>query len=887
MSARPRGTICRRVALVVTLVFAVLPCLPVTADQGPFVQRSEEELLLFALHLGPWTLAESLTAFPARDGSGILLPLGEVARLLTLAIEVDVADGTAHGFIITESRQFSLNARAGRATIAGEDTSFDRTRVEVHQDDIYVESSLLSRWLPVDFAIDPYISTVTVLPREPLPLQQRREREQRMQQVRANAPVRDENVPRIDSPYNAASWPFADLSLRGVLRSGDGESDTQFQHSTFLSGDVLGALAEIFILGSDSDPFGETRATLSRRDPAANLLGGLHAREIAIGEVFDPGTNLVSFASSGPGFLLSSYPLRQPTQFDRYTLTGDLPVGWEVELYQNSALVGYEQPRADGRYEFRDVPLLFGLNVFRLVFYGPQGQTREEITRYNVGETLAPPGELRYRLVGDDARGLSRRGAMQLDYGLNRRMSLRGALSRLEFLDGDAHTYATGGIAAYWREVFAEVGFARDLSGGSAAQVGLQTRFGPFSLTGQVSDLYGYRSELFQPLFGEIKRRYEVRTDAIVAVRRVASLVAGLQLRRDELRDGGTAYNVVLPISAQFGRTFVSHRLTSVFGKDVAQLPDDVTLGSLLLSRSVRGTRLRAELNYYLRSNEPLNTVALTAETFAIPNYNFQFGIQRAIVSDTTTYSAGVNRFDGSFGYGATSSYVEGGGFTVSANVFVGVARDVAGGWHASARAVAASGAATARVFLDADGDGIWDPEERPIENAGFFLDRSSVRTLTSADGTAWISPIPAYVEHDLRLSRSTLDDALMLAVRPAVRFTTRPGDIVKIDFAVIVTGEITGTVWASDATGVREAPRVRLQLVDSEGNVAAETVSAYDGFYEMTGIRPGSYVLRIASTKVLGRELREAPRKEIAIAAAGSVLEGVDLRIVLAESAQ
>jgi hypothetical protein len=70
---------------------------------------------------------------------------------------------------------------------------------------------------------------------------------------------------------------------------------------------------------------------------------------------------------------VSSFPLQLQSQFDRQSFRGELPPGWEVELYRGAELLAYAQSRADGLYEFLDVPLLFGLNVFRLELYGPQG----------------------------------------------------------------------------------------------------------------------------------------------------------------------------------------------------------------------------------------------------------------------------------------------------------------------------------------------------------------------------------------------------------------------------------------------------------------------------------------------------------------------------------
>ncbi len=62
-------------------------------------------------------------------------------------------------------------------------------------------------------------------------------------------------------------------------------------------------------------------------------------------------------------------------------MRGILPTGYEVELYRNDILVGSVRTAVNDQYEFLEVPVDYGVNVFRLVFYGPQGQRREEVRR--------------------------------------------------------------------------------------------------------------------------------------------------------------------------------------------------------------------------------------------------------------------------------------------------------------------------------------------------------------------------------------------------------------------------------------------------------------------------------------------------------------------------
>jgi hypothetical protein len=64
----------------------------------------------------------------------------------------------------------------------------------------------------------------------------------------------------------------------------------------------------------------------------------------------------------------------------------------------NEVLQRAQTSPVQGRYEFLDVPLAFGLNTIRLVFYGSQGQIRETVRRINFGSGQLQPGRFVLRL---------------------------------------------------------------------------------------------------------------------------------------------------------------------------------------------------------------------------------------------------------------------------------------------------------------------------------------------------------------------------------------------------------------------------------------------------------------------------------------------------------
>ena len=107
-------------------------------------------------------------------------------------------------------------------------------------------------------------------------------------------------------------------------------------------------------------------------------------------------TGIVAQSVPGRGAVLTNRPVERPDAFDKTDFRGDLPAGWDAELYRNGQLLAFTSPNGDGRYEFLGVPLQYGSNRFEIVLYGPQGQVRREIRQLQVGLDSIPPQKTWY-----------------------------------------------------------------------------------------------------------------------------------------------------------------------------------------------------------------------------------------------------------------------------------------------------------------------------------------------------------------------------------------------------------------------------------------------------------------------------------------------------------
>ena len=188
------------------------PLIPATAmGEVTVVTHNDDELLLCTLTLDNLMLNQALECYATERG--ILVPMGEVCRLIEFGIEVRGADGRASGSLADPATRFEVDMASGTVLVAGKPGRYDPLLVEAHEDDIYVESTLLGTWLGLDVEADRHRATVRLIPSGPLPLQLRIAREKRGGNVQGYMESTDSGFLRVPEPYRFLSGPSIDLAF--------------------------------------------------------------------------------------------------------------------------------------------------------------------------------------------------------------------------------------------------------------------------------------------------------------------------------------------------------------------------------------------------------------------------------------------------------------------------------------------------------------------------------------------------------------------------------------------------------------------------------------------------------------------------------------------------
>ena len=842
-------------------------------------QPRDNDLRILELRVESYKFDDVIPAYQYQDV--VLLPLGAISDILDLA--VSVGPGNAEGFVILEDRSFFLDLARNEIIIKGKPETYDANLVHDLGDDIYVESNLLGKWLYMSFDIDLYSAIVKIKSDEKLPFLKKIEREARIDQALSNRQEEDTYYPKHYEPYKMVSVPFLDQSITlGRQKNSGTEAFNKYQYTTFASADVLKHEGTLYLSGNEQDDLDSFRARLGRKDIDGELLGFMRATEYAVGNVTETRINNINQPGEiEPGISVGNYALGRQIEYDRHRFVGPLLPGWEVELYHNNALIGYQPEAVNGLYDFQDVPLLFGNNYFRLVFYGPNGQVREEEEFFQLDQSLTKKGQHNYQFTATDDEDGGSRITAQYDYGLSKHIS-----TTLNYVDiplddlgvRKQHQYLRAGLRGFWQYFFFDLGLYDDSESGDMIELGLTARYGSTVFGLKDAMLNDFFSEEFTPSAVPIKRRSTANLDFAIPPTFLPRIPIKFELVRDEFATGGERMDLSNTISASVRGFAVSNQLHRITGTD----RETLTNGSLQLSANVARMRLRSTLSYEIEPRDTLTNASITVDPGRVGDYQLSFGVNHSLDVNLTEYSASANKSAGDFNLSFGARYNSDDEFNLDFRLSFGFGYEPRRGqWQSDAISMASQGSISARAFIDTDEDGIYGENDEPLENVSFRLNNGYNPARTDEDGIAFMTGIQPYQSTDVVVAPESLEDPLWNTAIDGINVVPRPGNSVVIDFPIFMSGEIDGTVYLSKNGSSFGVGNVEVQLVDKYDRVLQTVETAYDGFYIISKIPFGEYRLRVSGQQLEKLNIKPVSDELLKINSEDPFQSGFDFTLV------
>ena len=863
-------------ALAVLLATAVMAPSAGWAGSGPDKNTVLLNPMVMAVSLGRQQLSDGITVYQMGDDN--LVPIGQLAELFSIGVMVNPVGHAASGFLIDTEKTFRVDMTTMTATFPGRSERFDHNQVRELDGDIYVSTRLLQKWWPVDLAVDTNMLELKVTPRENLPVQTRLEREQAAERL-ANNGARSsrgtDNLPYVAPHYHLATLPITDLTLGGAVAKSGGSTVFDVSLSSVIAGDLMGMEANGFLFATNHGP-GQARITLGRYDLGGKLLGPLQARSVVLGDVSLPTIkNLVSSSGDGNGYLISNRSLTEGISFGTKTLRGELPPGWDVSLYFNKALTGFQQSQPNGLYEFADLPLSFGKNEFVLLFNGPLGQRRVERQTVQFDQSLIKAGQLDYTLAGRMTNGGKIRNMILADYGISKTITVGVGLLAMEpLLDNKMHYYLTNDLrvivlGGLWS---VEQGF--DLQGGSETSLNMRTSLLGVSVDGTHAWTRHLVSDTSSGTGSSISDTLRLNGN----IEPTASLILPIALSLSHTKDeaGQQTYQIDQRISVNLKNSSLSNTLTWFNQNNASQLS-----GILQVSHRIAGFGLSNQTTYSIFPNMHLEATALSVDRSVNDYSRLSLGFLYTYDQKSATMTAALSRRIGKFGITLSAQSDFKSQQSIGFQIFTAFGPNPeTKRLFQSPQALTGNPLINAHVFVDSNQNGRYDPGGEPVPGAGFTASDGHVQGQTDAKGQLLIDRLQSHAYVNLAIDPGSLEDAQWQPGSPGIKIMTRPGVVEHYDFPVVITGEVDGLITIKDGQRERPIGNATVELVNSVGKLVAKVRSSSDGYYVLDKVRPGHYKVRISPNQLKELGLKSDKIADIDMNSKGDFVYSVDFVI-------
>jgi hypothetical protein len=822
---------------------------------GPAWSADPESQYLLDLQIRQRALGDGVRAYPVPEGTCVIL--GDLVTALDLPIRIDLATKRAAGWAFKEANRLNIDRAAGKVSFgASGHEAIAPTAIRDAPDGWCIETATLSRWLGLTMESRTDAALLLLDSKDKLPVElaaERRERAARL--TRANLPLTA--LPRVTLPYRMWRTPSVDVMVdAGVTYSAGSGARVDHRTSILAAGEVLQMSYEARVGVSRAGKPTGLRFRAYRSDPDGGLLGPLKATHAAVGDVESIGSPVAGTSATGRGAVITNRPLFQSVSFDRTQFSGELPPGWDAELYRNGELIAFSGDAPGAQYRFGDVALGFGDNRFEIIAYGPQGQIKRRIETVNVGQDAVPPGETHYWAgVVDPGRDLIEqrggapperdagwRAAASIEHGLDKRTSVAALVQTLA-VDDRRVTYVEGTVRRSIGPAVTEFGAARDSSGGMAARGQALAKIGA---TNVAWSSFWSRDFAARPQGLSAVSEHRFSVDAPLRLGRDTILPLHGDLRLATRKDGGSILEANARTSIELSRfnlaTLVRYRDERPPGalggrKQVeAGLIGSGRIGPIRL----RGTtefeiapdaRLRrAELSGYWRGSGSADWEGALA-------YEAQDGKLRGSVTH-------VRRFD-AFAVAGTLEAASNGSVAAGINLSFSLDRG-SNGWRASRQSLAATGSVRAQLFRDNNGNGRHDAGETLEQGAILTAGSRPADRPSGKDGWASVAGLDNFRPVAIGVDASSLSDPNLVPAVAGQVIVPRPGVSAELMIPLSGGGAIEGSLLKDGGSAFEG---LDLELVDTKGNVVASARSDFDGFFLFDRVPPGRYLLRLSDT--------------------------------------
>jgi hypothetical protein len=847
----------------------------------------EGEELLLSIYIDNLYLAD---VFAYKSEKGAKISAQNLFVVLDFPIKIDVEKKKIEGWFIREENYFEFDFNSdSSASVDGKSEKVEKTDFFIEDNDVYIEGSLLSKWFGLNLSYKFNDLRVTLKPSQTLPIQARLARESK--NINSSEKLKS-TLPWKESAYQMFSSPLVDVQIQHSASKQDKSNYTNY--SALGSHDVAFLNTQYYVAGRSEGGLSDARVKFSR-DVKSGSFGILPAANIQFGDInsISIDSNFSSGLNRGVSFTKTLNEVKDNQQIN---INGDIQPSWDVELYQNNILIAKQTSVQTGRYEFNDIDLLFGYNNFEIISYGPQGQVERKLREVFIDSNALQTSEQDYGFSitqqGKSLFGVNNELTSDNEGFLFSGVFSQGITDWLSISLGQSSLLSDAGEDEFSYSIGTDVNLYNNVLINADMSINQDNLIRSY-LTGRTqwmrqSLFYSFRTQDF--LTDGVDATNQKVTDTQQLFR-----IGGqfLQLKKYRLNydnqilfrsgindDKTTRFTNNLSLSA--GRFSVQHTLD--WQKNENALDSNEYLnGYMQTQRQLGRVFSRLSVGYSIHPESKIENIKTELSWTMFEKLQSDFKFIYIPESDKYRADLGLSWQHESFNLNSYFSIDDEDKWTIGLFLRFGIGYDIENNSaFMSSTSLANSGAMSVRVFEDENNDGIFNEGEKVIEGAKAKAVQAQRQAFSGDDGIALIKNLPVNLKTDITIDRDTLGDPFFIPSAKGISITPRKGFLDKVDFPVVTSGEIDGTIYSVDARGnENNLAYVAINLLNENGDVVETTQSEYDGYYLFVDLVPGQYFVSVADDYLKRHKLESIDNLAVNLTVQGDVINGSDFTLL------
>lgn len=834
----------------------------------------DDNYFILELNIGGIETGEVLESY--KTSYGFYISLEAFIELTLFKIEFDYNTHDAKGWFIKEENKFSLDFKNRIIYSAAKKINVRPELMLTFNNEVYVNISLIEKIFPISIYVNYANLLLEIRSSQKLPFIVNRERKEKKGSIYK---VEDKHVLQreyISDDYKFLTFPIAEFNANFETKY---EKDEDFSlidmrkeltYDTILSNNFLWMDSSIFTSGN-IDNRDELRIELSRVSEHGDLLGKLKATQIYVGDI-------VEHAGEGTGIRVSNNSLSRGSLFNKTIISGDSIPGWDVELYHNDKLLDIITVEDKGRYVFNDVKLYYGENIFEIVQYGPYGEIKREIKKYNIEDNILNDDTLNYDLqVVKDSNtifNLDRSNAkrdpnlfLKLGTKVGTQSTIYAGVLKEEYEESlqleSEYEYTFSYLTLLFYGIQSELSYQPE-NKQSGSEVSVDNSI-------KVSSDSTMRIKPYN--IGGASPEYGMELDYKTKIKRTDYTFTS-SFAREENSEYKENIDALLDMQRRFGR------IKAVQKFSFEQKESRRILGENFFVQRVKKFSNNAIINYRVMPEIELTDIKIDNNYSKPLKHNFHLSFllsNRFPVDQPKEYHLEVNlrkKLNKYINYNLFTSYDTATKFGIGINfsidgktlLFLEPHRKTL---KANKDYSADKPVISILAYEDQNDNSYYDEGEPTVNDIKFSVNGTKT-TASDKNGIAIGGNFNGGKVYEVFPDYESLEDPEIVPKRDTMSVLSSKGTVFKLEYPFMRVGSVDGNMFING----KPLSKAKVILYDGRGKQVANYITDIDGFFYLPNIPVGDYYLSLSKTSVRRLKLSKDPRFLIAVKADNLFLE-------------